>query len=766
MMVFRKITLLSFKISLLLTSLISYTTITSADQVAYISSDGADNGNCTIEKPCRELDYAFSQIKSSPDKKGRIQVIGTGNFKPFVITFIPSSTYSLSIISDKNSRIISKHFRSPKANPAILFDSQGLIAEIKGLTIKGNIVIKNGASLHLTENRISCGLDTCVEATKAKLILDRNFIKKGGINIHSSNITFINNKILGKSGVRLSNTEGDIFFNTIKATKKLSALFIENSTLNSLNNAIITKNNSAIAFASDTDLRGWNGDFSLFTSNVKFRVGQNLLRLVDLQRIGKEQSSILANPFISAGLNIRHDSPAIDKAKAIDVFIDYFGNQRPSGSSPDIGAHEFIQQLFPTNTPITTPTLISTFTPTRTPQPGIANGSATPTITITGTPTSSATPTPIIRITSTNTPTVTPTLRVTPTQTIPPSNSTAFIRLTDPFPGISTPRRIAINDHGVIFVDGGLTGGIAKSSDRGATWNSLNNGLPSPLPQVNAIGINRQGEPIIGVKYDDSIGIEHIEAYVYNSSISRWIRSTGITANLKISQFALNRSTGDIWATVAWQDSIYKSIDDGRTFQQIVPSLTQLLPALGGGALWGISINQFNTNEIITGGETDDSAITTDGGVTWKTGNIAGPVYAHNSYGMVYNNLGQAVVNRDLSTTGSPIHVRQSNATWIASTGFDPFALVLCLHSSGSGELFAAETLTSNIGGTLTNTGKLFRSSDNGLHWIGFGPQFNGIAKLAIAPDGYLYVSVSGDGAYRSNVPVTVMSNRASNCNE
>ena len=76
----------------------------------------------------------------------------------------------------------------------------------------------------------------------------------------------------------------------------------------------------------------------------------------------------------------------------------------------------------------------------------------------------------------------------------------AFTRVTDPFPGIVgiEPTDMFVSATGDIFV--ARAGQIARTSDRGVTWNALNAGLP--VMNIPSLGMNSLGELIAGVGTD------------------------------------------------------------------------------------------------------------------------------------------------------------------------------------------------------------------------------------------------------------------------
>jgi hypothetical protein len=133
-------------------------------------------------------------------------------------------------------------------------------------------------------------------------------------------------------------------------------------------NSTIENNLVLIPYGSVGDVRGptsgltftdnlWRGTIDSSVAGTG-AINDDPLLVNPTQTIELDQ---ITYPLDAAGYAPSSSSPAINKANPIpDVIYDYFGNNR--GTSPDIGAIEFMGTPFPTRTPvIATPT--STYTP-------------------------------------------------------------------------------------------------------------------------------------------------------------------------------------------------------------------------------------------------------------------------------------------------------------------------------------------------------------------------------------------------------------------
>lgn len=184
-------------------------------------------------------------------------------------------------------------------------------------------------------------------------------------------------------------------------------------------------------------------DYNLYDTGVTFSPGPAFSTWVS--SLGTEAHSSQANPVFASSSNfhLQASSPASNAGIAIaGLTRDLDGILR--GNPPDLGAFELTGAATPTPTVSPTPTLTATPTPTVTPT---KTATPTPTPTVTPTPTLTPTPTPTITPTPTRTATPTPTLTATPTATITPTPTpTSTSATATPTPGPCS------HTHGTVYI--------------------------------------------------------------------------------------------------------------------------------------------------------------------------------------------------------------------------------------------------------------------------------------------------------------------------
>jgi hypothetical protein len=312
--------------------------------------------------------------------------------------------------------------------------------------------------------------------------------------------------------------------------------------------------------------------------------------------------------------------------------------------------------------------------------------------------------------------------------------SSTWVHATDPFPGATSGDLVAllVTATGEIYVS--RPSGLAKSTDRGDSWNTISATLPSPL--VGSLGLNSMGEVVAGVGADSSGGGKNFGAYRLSGGV--WTRSTGITATHKVTHFALDR-TGALIAVTAYDADVWRSTDNGAAFTRVATHVggNAGVPA---GALWTVEAGA--NGDLYTGGEVPTGIYrSTDNGSTWQQfGLSTADGYKDNLLAITFNRLGDLLVTRNSGSTGIQ---RFTGGTWMTSSnGITAYSTVRDIIFNRSGSLYACISTSSGTGG-------VFISRDDGQSWQSFSQGLPGTAtmKLGIGPDGTLY-AVTRDGMF------------------
>jgi len=318
------------------------------------------------------------------------------------------------------------------------------------------------------------------------------------------------------------------------------------------------------------------------------------------------------------------------------------------------------------------------------------------------------------------------------------SGSVSWQLLPDPF-GTNYKKNIdaiAVNAQGVICVGG--QSGVATSTDRGQTWTVINSGLPNAW--VTALGFNSLGEPLAGV----GLGLppySGISSYAYRYTGGTWQKATGLSAGLKISDFALDQ-TGAIIAVTGWAGDVWRSTDNGNSYTRVAAGIGAALGTPG--ALW--VVRKAPTGDLYTGGEPGSGLFkSSDNGSTWTAVGLADPNYQDNIFAIGWNQNGEILAGRHSSTSVHDLN-RFTGGQWaysdsgIPNYGFFGSPNIIGLVLNGAGEVFAA--LNDDARGSY---GGVVRSTDNGQTWtpIMTGLPLAPVGGIALDPAGYLYVICS-----------------------
>ncbi len=300
----------------------------------------------------------------------------------------------------------------------------------------------------------------------------------------------------------------------------------------------------------------------------------------------------------------------------------------------------------------------------------------------------------------------------------------------DPKNNIET-HAMTVGADGTVYV-GTPTLGVFKSSDHGLTWTAINTGLPLPLKPVSALGINAKGELLVGLngfKGSASAG------YAYRYSGGTWKQASGITTNLKVSDFAVDAS-GNVLAVTAFNADVYRSHDGGDTYTKIA---TNIATTGGGapGALWVIKVAKDGS--VYAGGELTSGLLkSSDGGSTWQSIGLASPTYSNNLNLIAFNTKGEVLANRAL---GAITLLRYQNGAWATSKGLPAYVLIEGLGTNASGDIFAATFYNNKSFGIYCS-----KAADGGTNYQAFNDanSASNFSALLVDKSGYVYAFTKG----------------------
>ncbi|HEX5322496.1 MAG TPA: hypothetical protein VFW40_01835 [Capsulimonadaceae bacterium] len=303
-------------------------------------------------------------------------------------------------------------------------------------------------------------------------------------------------------------------------------------------------------------------------------------------------------------------------------------------------------------------------------------------------------------------------------------------RLSDPFPGAANLRLtdMAVAPDGSLYV-GAYPGGVARSTDGGASWSLINTGLPDL--HVSALGVNKLSEPVAAVGVNPCVG-----AFRYRNG--RWFAASGISASLRISAFTLDQ-TGALIAVTGWAGDVFRSNDDGSSFYKAASSIGQ-----GGGALWAVALGPDGS--LYAGGEMPGGLyLSRDNGNNWRQFALSNEQgYKGNLFAICFNKQGELLVGRTQAVTGSDIQ-RYSGGQWQPSSkGIPDWRNVLSFALASDGTLYCTASLHGSAG--------VYRSTDGGHTWqdYAFGIPSPAYRRIAVNKD-TVYL-ISQDSIYKAGV--------------
>jgi len=293
-------------------------------------------------------------------------------------------------------------------------------------------------------------------------------------------------------------------------------------------------------------------------------------------------------------------------------------------------------------------------------------------------------------------------------------------------PGWSTVTALAIKKaSGHIFA--GTSNGLFRSADNDNSWMAINTGLASA--SVRALVINTNGNIFAGT----SLGVFHS-----TNNGDSWIAANNGLTNRSVSALAANPTTQEIFAGTS-SGGVFRSVNHGASWDSVNAGLTHRKFRI----IQALAINPAN-GEAFAG--TDSAGffrlppnsnvwlpITINAGAGENIRALFikenGTVFAGTLFGRVYRSTDG--LNWNAASQGLP------------GTSIGSFAI------NSTGELFAG----TDPQFCSRNTGRIFRSQDNGDTWTALNPNLRtpGFPALAFTAGDHLLAGTAGVGVLRSS---------------
>jgi hypothetical protein len=312
-----------------------------------------------------------------------------------------------------------------------------------------------------------------------------------------------------------------------------------------------------------------------------------------------------------------------------------------------------------------------------------------------------------------------------------------------------------------LYVTSFVNNSVYVSHDSGATWSTVNDGLPVITTGLGNLVVSANGTLTVSVW----------ESSDYRLVGTTWQQIPNSVASY-FSDRTLDQNGNLVHVTQTQTNQVARSADDGMTLQTIGSYSSS---GYGSHVPYGVSKAPDGT--LYVGTEHDGVHYSTDDGVTWSWLGVyevyPGQVYPFgNAHVIKVNAGGQPVVGSgqggifvhvgSIAPRSYPADVENANTvnpTWMYATGYPSTYL-------GSDNSVHDFTLLSN-GDMLVHGGRIYRSTDGGRSWslddagIPAGrintPYAQGVPSflhhtMAQGPDGRIYVAIPapGYGIYRT----------------
>lgn len=280
-------------------------------------------------------------------------------------------------------------------------------------------------------------------------------------------------------------------------------------------------------------------------------------------------------------------------------------------------------------------------------------------------------------------------------------------------PGIISD--LTTNPRGILFA--ATNSGVARSTDKGQTWNLLTNGIPATY----FFSIFCVSDSLI-------LAGTYTGAYKSTNNGNIWYK-VGDFDDI-IQSFAKN-STGQIFAALE-HFGVLRSLDEGETWLDI-SYLNPNFPGLTQGNIFSLATNA--SGDLFAGTYGDGVFSLTKNHTQWRNTKKGLPAQVNtlvaDSQGIVY-----------AGTEGGGVHrTTDKGSTWIQSINFlpDSYPYVRALIATSNGSLFAG-----------TGTGGVYKSTNQGQTWLNTGLKNVTVTSLSFDSFNNLFATTNS-GIFRSH---------------
>ena len=273
-------------------------------------------------------------------------------------------------------------------------------------------------------------------------------------------------------------------------------------------------------------------------------------------------------------------------------------------------------------------------------------------------------------------------------------------------------RALAVKTSGDIFA-GHNESGIYRSTDNGANWTVVNNGLTNGA--VNALAINSSGDIFAG-----TFG----GVFLSTNNGASWSAANTNLTNTRVRSLAI-KSSGEIFAGT--EGGVFISTDNAKTWTAVNSGLTNTF-------VQTLAINN-NTGDIFAG-TTTGVFISSNNGGAWRPFNTGFPTSLPTIRALAINSLG----NIFAGTNNGIYRALGTTASWTAiNSGLTNF-FIPSIYVHSSGDIFAG-----------SEGSGIFRSIDNGNNWTTANTGLGIMIVQAFARNtlGTIFVGTTG-GMFRS----------------
>jgi len=287
----------------------------------------------------------------------------------------------------------------------------------------------------------------------------------------------------------------------------------------------------------------------------------------------------------------------------------------------------------------------------------------------------------------------------------------------------------------------GTANGVYKSTNGGASWIQINNGLPSGHGGVNSLAISPN------YAADDTIfagGLMEEGFYKSTNGGESWTHvNTGLTTHLDSFAFSPNYATDGTVFGGTWDGGVYKSTDNGNSWTQVITGLTNTnVIALA------ISPNFLTDGTVFAGTGYDGVYKTTDSGQSWTSVNSGGPAGMRTFSLAISPNYATDGTVFAGTMDGGVYKSTNSGAGWTqVNTGLtNTYVLSLAVSPNYAND----STLFAGTGNGV------YKSNNGGASWTSINvPTLNpNVNSLAISPnyatDSTVFSTSADDGTYKS----------------